>query len=69
MADPLARRTLMDSPAFAHFRRWSILPMAAITRSRCSIRIDYQDARFGMRPSRGRLLGQSAALPTGASGC
>jgi inner membrane protein len=68
MADPLARNTLLGMSELAHFRRWSILPMATVTRSRCAVRIDYQDARFGLRPARGRL-GESVTLPTNAAGC
>jgi inner membrane protein len=68
MTDPLARRALLTTPELAHFRRWSILPMTSVTRSRCSVRVDYQDARFGLRPARG-LLGESVTLPTHAPGC
>jgi inner membrane protein len=68
MDDPLARRVLATDPSLAPFGRWSILPMAAVTRERCSIRIDYGDARFATSPGRGRL-GDSATLPTGAPGC
>lgn len=68
MTDPLARQVLLTSPQLAHFRRWSILPMAAVVRGRCTVRIDYQDARFGLKPAKGRL-GESVTLPTGAPGC
>jgi hypothetical protein len=67
MTDPLVRRALL-MPQVAHFRRWSILPMASVTRTRCAARIDFQDARFGRRAARGRL-GQSVTLPTHAPGC
>jgi inner membrane protein len=68
MADPLARRTLLTRPEFASFRRWSILPMARVTRERCRVLVQFQDARFGNRPGAG-ALGRSAVLPTGAPGC
>lgn len=68
MRDPLARAMLSATPALARFGRWSILPMAWITRGRCDIRIEYQDARFATSPGRGRL-GRSIVLPTGAAGC
>ncbi len=68
MRDPVARRALLTDPRLAHFRRWSILPMATAERRRCYVRISYDDARFGGFPGRGRL-GQSVALPTGAHGC
>jgi inner membrane protein len=68
MTDPLVRQVLMTDPRLARFRRWSILPMASVERQRCQVRVDFQDARFGFRPSRGRL-GQSVTLPTHAPGC
>jgi inner membrane protein len=68
MTDPLARKVLRDDPRLARFRRWSILPMAAIERHRCYVRISYGDGRFGLRPGRARL-GQAVAVATGAPGC
>ena len=68
LTDPLARHTLLTMPGLARFRRWSILPMASATRGRCTVRIDYQDARFGLRPARGRL-GESVTLPAPGPGC
>jgi inner membrane protein len=68
MTDPLARQVLLTDPGLARFRRWSILPMASVLRGRCSVRVDYQDARFGGRAGASRL-GESATLPTGAPGC
>jgi len=68
MADPLARKVLMDTPSLASFRRWSILPQAWVERGRCEITVRYQDARFGDRPGVGPL-GDSATVPTGAAGC
>jgi len=68
MSDPLARRALLETPGLASFRRWSILPMAQVTRERCRIVVRFQDARFGDRPGSG-ALGRSAVLPTGAPGC
>jgi len=68
MADPLAREVLSASPQLVRFRRWSILPMAAVERQRCAVRVNFQDARFGLRPERARL-GQSVTIPTAAPGC
>jgi inner membrane protein len=68
MTDPLARHVLLTDPDLASFRRWSILPMAAVTHERCRIVVQFQDARFGTRPGEGRL-GATAVLPTGAPGC
>jgi inner membrane protein len=68
MTDPLARHVLLTSPELTRLRRWSILPMARVVRGRCSVRVQYQDARFGGRPGAGRL-GQSVTLATHAPGC
>jgi hypothetical protein len=68
MADPIARRVLLATPRLGSFRRWSILPMAAVERQRCYVRVNFQDARFGDRPGTGRL-GRSVAVATGAPGC
>jgi inner membrane protein len=68
MDDPLARQILATHPELASFGRWSIMPMAVVTRERCTIGIAYDDARFALVPGRGRL-GQSVTLPTGAPNC
>lgn len=68
MTDPLARQVLMTDPGLASFRRWSILPMAGVTREHCRVVVQFQDARFGTRPGEGRL-GATAVVPTGAAGC
>lgn len=68
MDDPVARKVLLETPGLASFRRWSILPMARVSRSRCTVTVQYQDARFGDRPGMGRL-GTQATVPTGAEGC
>jgi inner membrane protein len=68
MADPLARKVLRTDPRLERFRRWSILPMASAERERCFVRFSFQDARFGLRPGRGRL-GQTVAVATGTPGC
>jgi len=67
MSDPLVR-TAFAKPELAHFRRWSILPMAQVIRERCRTTISYGDARFGSRPRNSRL-GQQVTLPTAAPGC
>ena len=62
MADPLARRLLLTDPRLAHFRRWSILPMAQVTQGRCRTTVAFGDARFSVHPVRSRL-GQEVVLP------
>jgi inner membrane protein len=68
LTDPFVRHALLASPDMVRFRRWSILPMASVTRERCKVTIAFRDARFGFRPGRGRL-GQSVTRPTRAPGC
>jgi inner membrane protein len=68
MDDPLVLQVLQAHPGLERFGRWSILPMATIERTRCTVHIAYDDARFATRPGRGRL-GQSVTLATGAVGC
>jgi inner membrane protein len=68
MSDPVVTKALRTSDGLARTRRWSILPMAWVTRERCRTVIRFQDARFAMRPGRGGL-GQWVTLPTGAPGC
>lgn len=67
MGDPIVRRALL-MPEMASFARWSILPLAQVTRENCRTVVAFQDARFGRRPGAGRL-GQAIALPNRAPGC
>ena len=67
MTDPLAQSALRK-PEMASFARWSILPMAQVTRERCRVVVAFQDARFGRRPGAGRL-GQSTTIPSSEQGC
>ncbi len=46
MADPLARRAMVATPAIRNFMRWSVMPMATIERSRCHAHVGFTDARF-----------------------
>ena len=61
MTDPLARQVLLTDPRLARFRRWSILPMAQVTRERCRTQIAFGDARFSIRPV-GSRLGQQVVV-------
>ena len=62
MTVPLARQVMLEDPRLAHFRRWSILPMAQVTHERCLTRVAFGDARFGDKPG-GSRLGQEVSLP------
>ncbi len=68
MADPLVREALRRDPALRKFLRWSILPIAEVERSRCSIKVSIGDARYQDFRSRSRLRRESL-VPTGGRGC
>ena len=67
MDDPAVREVLRRHSELKSFLRWSVLPQAAVERSRCSVRVLIGDARYGER-GRSRL-GRDYLLPTGAPGC
>ena len=68
MRDPLVREALRRDPALRKFLRWSILPLAEVERTRCSIRVSIGDARYQDFRSRSRLRRESL-VPTGGPGC
>jgi inner membrane protein len=68
MNDPLVREAVRRDPALRKFLRWSILPLAEVERSRCSIRVEIGDARYQDFRSRSRLSRESV-VPTGGRGC
>ena len=68
MGDPLVREALRRDPTLRKFLRWSILPLAEVERSRCSVTIAIGDARYQQFGSRSRLR-RETVLPTGGRGC
>ena len=68
MRQPLVRQALRRDPALRKFLRWSILPLAEVERSRCSIKVSIGDARYQDSRSRSRLS-RETVVPTGARGC
>jgi inner membrane protein len=68
MHDPLVREAIRRDPALQKFLRWSILPLAEVERSRCSVTVSIGDARYQDFRSRSRLSRESV-VPTGARGC
>ena len=68
MNDPLVREALRRDPTLRKFLRWSILPLAEVERSRCSVTVAIGDARYQEFGSRSRLR-RETVLPTGARGC
>ena len=68
MNHPLVREAIRRDPALRKFLRWSILPLAEVERSRCSVKVSIGDARYQDFRSRSRLSRESV-VPTGARGC
>ena len=68
MTDPLVHEAVRRDPALRKFLRWSILPLAEVERSRCSVRVEIGDARYQDFRSRSRLSRESV-VPTGGRGC
>jgi inner membrane protein len=66
--DPLVRDAIRRDPALRKFLRWSILPLAEVERSRCSVKVEIGDARYQDFRSRSRLSRESV-VPTGARDC
>ncbi|MCB2046569.1 MAG: metal-dependent hydrolase [Novosphingobium sp.] len=46
MSDPAVRRALVATPQIRRFMRWSVMPMAQVTRAGCMARVELTDARF-----------------------
>lgn len=67
MADPIVQRAKRANRNIETFMRWSIMPVADVTRRRCEAVISFGDARFGQR-SRGPLM-RTVTLPLAAPGC
>ena len=68
MHDPTVREAIRRDLALQKFLRWSILPLAEVERSRCSVKVEIGDARYQDFRSRSRLSRESV-VPTGARGC
>ena len=68
MRDPLVREAVRRDPTLRKFLRWSILPLAEVERSRCSVRVSISDGRYQDGRSRSRLSRESV-VPTGGRGC
>lgn len=68
LADPLARQAMTATPEAVRFMRWSILPMARVTRNGCRATVRFNDARFADGFARDRFW-LSVTVPTGGPGC
>lgn len=66
--DPLVREALQRDPSLRDFLRWSVLPLAEIQRSGCSVTVSIGDARYQEFGSRSRLMRESV-VPTAGPGC
>ncbi|MBA3576717.1 MAG: metal-dependent hydrolase [Sphingomonas sp.] len=47
MDDPSVRQAIRSDPGLRDFLKWSIMPQAAVERSRCSVKVTIGDARYG----------------------
>jgi len=68
MADPLVRRALRATPEIVAFARWSTMPMATVSRGRCSARVGFGDARYGGTVAANRFR-REAVVPISTPGC
>ncbi|MGI8610907.1 MAG: metal-dependent hydrolase [Sphingomicrobium sp.] len=68
LREPLVREAVQLDPALRRFLRWSVLPLAEVERSRCSVRVAIGDARYQDFRSRSRLR-RETIMPTGSPGC
>jgi len=62
MDQPIVREAIRRSPTLQKFLKWSILPQAAVERSRCTAKVTIGDARYG-RGANSRL-GREAVIRT-----
>lgn len=67
MDDPAVQEAIRRDPRLRKFLRWSVMPMAQVSRSRCEVQVTIGDARYGHRAR--SQLARSTTLPTGAAGC
>ena len=68
MGDRQVREALRRDPGLRHFLRWSVLPLAEVNRSRCSVTVSIGDARYQDFGARSRLR-RETRVPTGVSDC
>ena len=67
MGNPIVREAIRRDPRLQKFLKWSILPQAAVSKSRCAIRVSIGDARYG--EGRRSRLARESAIPTRTNGC
>ena len=53
MSDPIVLRAVRSDPRMHKFLKWSVLPVAQVTRDGCIAKVLIADARYGL-PGRGR---------------
>jgi inner membrane protein len=58
MADPLVRKARDADKGIITFLRWSIMPVAEVSRGPCEITVHFADARFSTRANRGPMSRQ-----------
>jgi hypothetical protein len=67
MQDPLVREAVRRDQRIQKFLKWSILPQADVSRSRCAIRVSIGDARYG--EGRRSRLARESVIPIVGPGC
>jgi inner membrane protein len=67
MIDPLVREAIRRDPRLQKFLKWSVLPQADVSRSRCAIHVSIGDARYG--EGRRSRLARESLVPLHAPGC
>lgn len=68
MADPLAQRAALATPAIVKFLAWAQMPVASIARHSCTATVTFSDARF-TGPVMSRKFTIVTTVPSGAPGC
>ena len=68
MADPLAQKAKWANKDVIRFMRWSIMPIAKVTRGRCTALVAFGDARFGPVAGTGPMA-QTVIIPMNGPGC
>lgn len=73
MQDPLVRRAMFATAELRRFMRWSVMPMATISRKNCRVLVSFTDARFAKInvPWRddGNPFRHDVLMPSLAPGC
>ncbi len=59
MRHPIVRQAIAENPDIRQFLRWSVLPVARVTRQGCTATVEFGDARYTDRGARGSFVRRS----------